>query len=206
MNPQDLQISALTLELRSKIAALDVATAAGQDELAAQLTSDVENLQQQIDSLQSICPVCPTARATGGEAGPRGCSVGAPEVRQQRVDVLRFGDRQPRQHIAQVGVGIVAVGLGALNQAVERRRGMATALAGDEQPIGSALGHRPNCALDGVVVDLEPPILEIARERRPVIEGVADRFGQWALGRHLRQVRLESLLERGEQRRRAFLA
>lgn len=53
MNPQDLQISALTLELRSKIAALDVATAAGQDELAAQLTSDVENLQQQIDSLQT---------------------------------------------------------------------------------------------------------------------------------------------------------
>lgn len=60
-------------------------------------------------------------------------------MRQERVDVLGLGDRQPGQHIAQIGVGIEAVGLGAFDQAEERRRGVATALARHKQPGAVAL-------------------------------------------------------------------
>ena len=58
--------------------------------------------------------------------------------------------------------------------------------------------HRPNGALDGVVVDLQPAVIEIAIERDPVVERVADRLRQWTLGRHLGQVRLDPLFEGGE--------
>ena len=64
----------------------------------------------------------------------------------------------------------------------------------------------PNAALDGVVVDLQPTIIEIAIERRPVVERVADRLRQWTLGWHLGKVRLEPRLQCAEKWRRSLLA
>jgi len=83
---------------------------------------------------------------------------------------------------------MAAPGLGDYFKAVgvlpASRRGVTAALAGDEQPVGAALGHWPNGALDGIVVDLEATIIKITIERAPVIERVANCFCE----RPLRQV------------------
>jgi hypothetical protein len=66
-------------------------------------------------------------------------------------------------------------------------------------------GDAPTDVAEGVfgavVIDLQPAVLGAAGQRRPVGERLADGLRQAALRRRLRQLRLESPLERRKQRR-----
>ena len=73
-------------------------------------------------SYLSGAPHAERMNAIRQESAPSG--LRAPEVRQQGVDVLGLGGRQASQHITQIGIGVAAIGLGTLDQAVERGRGV----------------------------------------------------------------------------------
>ena len=72
-----------------------------------------------------------------------------------------------RKHRAQVGLGIEAVELGRADQAVDRRGPFPAHIGAREQIVLAAQGHRPQRPFSGVVVDLDAPVVAVARERRP---------------------------------------
>lgn len=60
---------------------------------------------------------------------------------------------QPFQHVLQVGVRLVAIQLGALDQAHDGGSALATAQLPGEQPVGTSERPGADQVLDPVVVD-----------------------------------------------------
>ena len=71
---------------------------------------------------------------------------------------------QTLQHIFQIGVGIVPIEPGALNQAHDRSHTLACSQGASEQPVFSSDSNRPDLVLRPVVVDRQLPIIEKARQ------------------------------------------
>ena len=75
---------------------------------------------------------------------------------QQGVEVAGQRGRQPGEYVAQVGEGLVAVGLGRGDDAVGDGRALAASIAADEQKILPSERDAAQCPLSDVVIDGEP--------------------------------------------------
>src|SRR5512142_1686586 len=110
------------------------------------------------------------------------------------------------EHVAEVGFGIEAVELGGLDQGIEGSGAITAGVGPGKKVVLPAEGQRPDLPFGGVVVDLQPPVVEVAAERRPEGAGVADGGGEIAFSRHLRQHGIEDGGEFIDQRCRLLLA
>src|SRR5512147_1129659 len=110
------------------------------------------------------------------------------------------------EHVAEPGFRVEAIELGGFEQGVEGRSAFAAAVGAGEEIVLPAEGQRPNLSFGGVVVDLQPTVVEVAAQRRPVVAGVADGGGELALSRQLRQHRIEDGGELVDQRCGLLLA
>ena len=88
------------------------------------------------------------------------------------------------EHLAQVRLGIEPVELGRLHQAVDRRGALAAGVRAHEEVVLAAQADAAQRAFGGVVVDLDAPVVDVARQRLPAREAVADGLRQLRLGRH----------------------
>ena len=92
------------------------------------------------------------------------------------------------EHVAEVGFWIEAVELGGLDQGIEGGGAIAAGVGPGKKVVFPAEGQRPDLPFGGVVVDLQPPVVEVAPERRPEVAGVADGGGELAFSRQLRRI------------------
>ena len=76
-----------------------------------------------------------------------------PAMWQQFVDLAVFLRRQASQHVLQIGVWIMPVELGTLNQTHHRSRTLPRPQGTCEQPIVATNGNRANLVFDPVVID-----------------------------------------------------
>jgi hypothetical protein len=107
-----------------------------------------------------------------------------PAMREQFANTTGGLQWQPFQDVFQIGVGIMAVEPGRVNQAHDGRGPLAGAQAAGKQPVVAADGNRADLVLDPVVVDRQMTIIEIARERSPAAKAVIDRPGSCAAFRY----------------------
>ena len=98
-------------------------------------------------------------------------------MRQHLLHPTRPVRGQPREHIPEVGVGVMPVHARRLHQAHHRSRTLARAQAAGEQPVGSANGNRPDLVFDPVVIHAQLPIIDEARQRSPAPEAVIQGLG-----------------------------
>jgi hypothetical protein len=82
------------------------------------------------------------------------------------------------EHVAEPGFRVEAVELGGFDQGVEGRSAITAGVGAGEEVVLPAEGQRPDLPFGGVVVDLQPPVVEVAAERRPEGAGVADGGGE----------------------------
>lgn len=71
------------------------------------------------------------------------------------------------QNVPEIGLGIEAVELGALDQGVDDGGALAAGVGAGEEPVLTADGERPDRAFGGIVVDLQIAMVGIAGERGP---------------------------------------
>lgn len=98
-------------------------------------------------------------------------------MRQQFFDLAVLLRRQASQHIFQVGIRIMPIELGALNQAHHRSGALARTQGACEQPVAATIGDRANLILDPIVIDRQLRVIQKQRERTPALETVIERFG-----------------------------
>ena len=70
-------------------------------------------------------------------------------------------------HFAQVGFGIEAVELCGFDESTDCGGAFTAGVGSCEQIVLAAQGERSDCALGGVVADLQRTVIEIARQRGP---------------------------------------
>ena len=88
---------------------------------------------------------------------------GVEAVGKQRFDVFDgscFG--QFGEDVTQIGIRLVPVRLGRLNDGIKLGTGASAGLGVSEFPVVSADTKRPEGALGGIVIDVEAPVLAIA--------------------------------------------
>ena len=71
------------------------------------------------------------------------------------------------QHLAQIALRIEPVELGRPHEAVDRRRAFAARVRAHDEVVLAPQADAPQCALGGIVVDLDAAIVEVARQRSP---------------------------------------
>ncbi len=138
----------------------------------------------------------------------RGCLLtgGLPTVRQEFGEALGRQGRQARQHLLEIGPRFEAQAMTRRGEAEQDRRGPAALVRADEQPVLAADGDALHLALGHVVVDRQEARLGISNQRRPIIQGVANRLGHRTLGQHLRALFLEPGVELVQDQERQILA
>lgn len=72
-------------------------------------------------------------------------------MRQQLRELAGALGRQPREHVLEIGIGVVPVEPGRLNQAHHHSRTLASPQRTRKQPVGPADCNRPDLVLDMVV-------------------------------------------------------
>ena len=110
------------------------------------------------------------------------------------------------EDVGEVGVRIDVVELAGLDQRGDDRPVLAAAVGAGEERVLAVERDRADGALDGVGVDLDPAVVEEAREALPARERVADRLGELALLADERELGAQPGLELGDERTRSFLA
>ena len=108
--------------------------------------------------------------------------------------------------VLEVGVGLTIVELGCGDQRADGGPAAGAAVGACEQVILSAQGDRPNGALDGVGVELDPAILKVEAESLPSDQGVADGVSERAARRHPMQLGLQPGFQCTDQRLGQLLA
>ena len=101
-------------------------------------------------------------------------------MRQQLVDVACLVGGQPREHIFQIHIGIVAIEFGRLDQARDRCRTLAGQQRTGKQPIFPASRPDSHLLFIVIVVDGQRWIVEVAHQRSPPSQAVIDGFGRSA--------------------------
>ena len=81
------------------------------------------------------------------------------------------------KYVAEPGFWIEAVELGGLDQGIDGGGAITAGVGPGKKVVFPAKGQRPDLPFGGVVVDLQPPVVEVAAERRPEVAGVADGGG-----------------------------
>lgn len=106
-------------------------------------------------------------------------------MRQQFFDAAVGQRRQPREHILQIGIRIMPIEPGRLDQAHHGSRPPSRPQRAREQPVLAPKRHRPDLVFDPVVVDRQATIVQVARERRPAFQAVIQGPADAAIARHL---------------------
>lgn len=98
---------------------------------------------------------------------------------EQIVDRIGVGARDdPGKHIAEVGVGLDVQHLAGFDQRGDRRPIFGTELVTREQRTFSLESHRPDGAFGGLVVELDPTVVEEAGEATPALQCVFHRVAR----------------------------
>ena len=98
-------------------------------------------------------------------------------MREQLLDVAVLVGRQPREHVFEVGVGIVSVELGRLNETGDRSSALARQQGSGEEPVFSTCGPGSDLLLVVVVIDRQRRIVQVTHQRRPALKAVVDGLG-----------------------------
>src|ERR1700730_17426060 len=112
---------------------------------------------------------------------------------------------QPSQCLAQVGERVYPQVLARRHHAVQHRRRLAARLAPQDAPVVPTQGDGAQRPLAEVVVYRQIPLLQVASQRLPVVQGVADRLAQSRLRQRLGPLLLQPLLQLGQDRSRLLL-
>lgn len=107
----------------------------------------------------------------------------------------QFGEEE-----AQIAIGLIAVGLGRLDDAVEGGRGVGAVGGIGEEPIASPDDEGADGPFAGVVVDRQASIGEVADEPGPLGVQIGERLavqrGGWDLGQGALQPGVQLLKDR----------
>ena len=103
--------------------------------------------------------------------------AGLPAVRQQFFDLAILVCGQVSQHIPQVGIRIMSIELGALDQTHHRSSALPGPQSTCKQPVFSANDNWTNLVLNPVVVDGQLPIIQKLRQSSPALQAVVQCFG-----------------------------
>ena len=97
---------------------------------------------------------------------------------QQLFNLTVFLRRQTSQHILDIGIRVMPVEFGALNQTHHRSGALTGAQGASEQPVVATNGNRANLVLNRVIVDGQLPVIQKLCQSRPALETVIERFGR----------------------------
>ena len=90
------------------------------------------------------------------------CGGRLPAGWQQDTQVVLVGHGgETLEDVGEVGLGVVAVAAGALDQGVNDGAALAGGFAADEEPVFLADGGGADAILDPVVVDLEVALIDV---------------------------------------------
>lgn len=118
-----------------------------------------------------------------------------------RVTIGETGER-----FVQPGVRVDASELTVLDERGDHRPVVAALVGASEQGVLAIEGERPNRALDGVVVEIDPAIVEEADKTVSARERVADRLAETALGTDLPTACFKEPVELVDDRTAALVA
>src|SRR5690606_41048768 len=114
--------------------------------------------------MEQIYVTAPQTPSSFDEALLSGCCLRA-VPRQKRFVILdAAGRRQAFEDVAQPGIGLLPVGLGGFDQAVDLRAGRRTFGYVAEQPVLAPDDERADGVLGAVVVDRQLPALDVAHQ------------------------------------------
>lgn len=113
--------------------------------------------------------VCPSHREWLGQTSIDAAAVG------RRTHPLCW---QTRQHILEVGVGIMPVHTRRLDKAHNCSRTLATVQRPGNQPVGAPEHPRPYRVFDRIVVDGHSTIIQVAHQRYQAFQAVVRRLGR----------------------------
>jgi len=102
------------------------------------------------------------------------------------------------EYILQVRFAVKAVQLRAIEQPVESRGTITTAVGAGEETVPPK-GNRRDLTFERIVVDLEASVADVAREFRPAFAYVADRRGKRRLAREGAPSTIESFTPRVDE-------
>ena len=106
---------------------------------------------------------------------------------------------QTLRHIPEIGVGIVPIESGALNQAHDGGCTLAGPQGASEKPVFASDGYGPDRVFRPVVVDRQLPVTLEARERSPAFEAVIERSGRGRAVLYLPALQHHPLVKRVSQ-------
>lgn len=113
--------------------------------------------------------------------------------------------RQLFQCVAQPRIGLLAVGFGGFNQAVQLCAGYRAFWRVAEQPVFSADHKRADGAFGSIVIHGEEAFLDIPLQFAPVARQVVHRFAKCVLCGHLRLSLFHPTFQLPQQRHATFV-
>ena len=111
-----------------------------------------------------------------------------------------------REDVGQVGLRIDAVHPACFDKGVHAGRTLSACVGATEEIVLPAEDRTSHAALGGIVSHLETAVDDVAGQRRPARQGIADRLCQRAFAAHLAQRGVEEQLQLLQQRLGVFLA
>ena len=124
-----------------------------------------------------------------------GSSVSLNFPGQQFFDAVDRMLRDAREHLAQIEFGIHSVELGTSHERVDGRGPVATRIRTCEEIIATAESDGAQRALGAGVVDLDQTVIDIAGERPPSRERIADSRGGVGLSGQCGELLLKPSME-----------
>ena len=120
-------------------------------------------------------------------------------MRQEFGDQMVFVRGQALQHVFEIGIRIMPIEFGALNQAHDRSRTLAGPQRAREQPVFSSNRNGPDLVFCPVVVNRQLSVIQEARECSPALEAVVECFGRGRAVRDLPALQHHPLVKRVSQ-------
>ena len=96
---------------------------------------------------------------------------------QELDDAAGLVRGQSREHVLEVGIRVVPVHTGRLDQAHDGGRSLARTQAAGKQPVVTTDGNGPDLVLDPVVVDRQLSVIHESGQRSPAPLAVVQRLG-----------------------------
>ena len=100
--------------------------------------------------------------------------------------------RDASENIGQIGLRIDAAHLCSFDDGVNTSGALSTGIGATEEVIFATENGRSHAALGGVVAQFQPTVRQVAQQRGPSCEGIADGPGEGALAADLLQGCLEN--------------
>ena len=117
-----------------------------------------------------------------------------------------FHQREPFEHIGEVGLWIDAVVLAVLHDGVDNGGTLSCLGVSDEEPVFHTEFTGAHGSLGGVVIDASVRIIDIAAELDPVVEGILNALVAFRARIQSLHIEVESPLDLLQHGQAAFLA